>query len=645
MPLFLPTAALALAASWFVAGRLSAARDTRGWLTLAGVALQNAFISQFLSAFGLLTPGAWFSLQCVIAVVAILVAHRIPSRPVFIPHPEKEPREAHVLVAALWTLTAAALAGSFWRVLSQPVWGFDETMYHFSRVMLAIQERTMYLAPTHNERQTAFPWGSEIWLLWPMLFVRAEWAARLLFWTAYPLTCWGVRSVLVRLRAGRLTRATGVALWAVTPLVFRHGIMQKPELWAALWFLGVLWGIVRAFDGTNASNPATQKRIWVFIGLCAALTVHVRNTSLPLLPALAVVVLLTPSATVADRVRKLTGFVAALLVGLLATGVVLHSAHNHAQHGGLFGSKDIQRNVRAGLLSSESLIHLGRIQFDLFELPVFPVGNEWAGNVGMRAATVLGLAKALPGETEVWPGLFEFVMPRRAIRLGLGGLLWTPLLVISFVFAVRRRRKEPELAARVGALAWASGATAVVVAMSLVRSMTRYLLAPYAAVPILAVMLAARKPMWLRVLGVVILIQGGVLLAGDVVAGKWPPVEPRVVWDDMNAVNRALPPDARILLAGSQDCPDYLLFGRETGYRRVVVPWGFRPVRRNDLGHLLVSRDIDTVVVENPEVLGRDWLPAVDPRPLIGALTEMGWRPRRDAGTTHTLVLGQPGTR
>jgi hypothetical protein len=179
--------------------------------------------------------------------------------------------------------------------------------------------------------------------------------------------------------------------------------------------------------------------------------------------------------------------------------------------------------------------------------------------------------------------------------------------------------------------------------MTLLRSMSRYILSPYAAVPVLAAVLLARKAAWLCVLGLLILLQGGVLLAGDILANKWPPVEPRVVWDEISAVNRALPPDARILLAGSQDCPDYMLFGRETGYRRVVVPWGERPVRRGDLARLLVSRNIDTVVVENRKTLRRDWLPDKDPRPLIRALTDMGWRPFLDVGTTHALVLRRDG--
>ena len=649
MLLFALSAALLMLSCHAVAALLARRPDERFWWMAVAAGLQLALLAQGLSLFSALAPAAWLAAQVVVTAPLLAWAWRAGTR--VRPRPGAPPRAgrpaALALRAGAWLLAgfvAFAWAASLYRLASRPVAGFDDLMYHGSRVLYALQERTIFLAPTHNERQTAFGWGGELWFLWPMLLTRAELPSRVILWLALPLSCAGVWFTAARMGLAPALRMTAVALWCATPVAFRCSLQMKPDLWMALWALAAFWGLAATVRHPRSSGL----RHVILAGLALGLAVGIRQIALAFIPVAAVAALLVaPRPGRWPLLRRLAApavLCVAALAGCVASGAVAVAAFNSARLGGPMGSPGFVGFHSAPFIPAKPLVHTGRLVFELAELPVVPVGADALQRAGNAAASAMGVDRPLPWEQgRIQRKVFEVAVPRRALRLGLGGALWVPLALIAVGAGVRARTRRPQLAA--AALALTSAGTMAAIVLKLAwraGAMTRYLVAPFAAVPVLAAWAVRAHPRTALALMLLTLLQGGALVAGDIVAARWPEPEKRPWVDQTRAFSAAMPPDATVLLFANQDCADYLLFGPEHGLTRRVVPWGNRPVTPAALARAVILHDADWAVFDDSAGLGRHWDPPFVVAPAVEWFrTHPEWHAVPADGVTSGLLFAR----
>src|SRR5262249_34555636 len=119
-----------------------------------------------------------------------------------------------------------------------PILGTDERMYHASRVIYWIQHHSLLPYETHNDRQTVFTFGSELFFLWPVLLTNTEAIARMVFWLGYPLAAIGAYILLRTLRLTPTGAMAGALVLVSTPIVAESSLGLKPELWSMVFILG-----------------------------------------------------------------------------------------------------------------------------------------------------------------------------------------------------------------------------------------------------------------------------------------------------------------------------------------------------------------------------------------------------------------------
>src|SRR5205823_10697251 len=96
-----------------------------------------------------------------------------------------------VLLAGLLCV-AIFISLSLINQIMAPISGFDERMYHASRVLYWISNHSIFPYMTHNDRQVMIPFGAELLFLWPVLFTKSELFGRVIFWLAYPFSTIGL---------------------------------------------------------------------------------------------------------------------------------------------------------------------------------------------------------------------------------------------------------------------------------------------------------------------------------------------------------------------------------------------------------------------------------------------------------------------
>jgi hypothetical protein len=138
--------------SWFIARRLYRRTSERFWVGIGCVALQLGFLTTVTSVFHLLQPGAWLILQSAVLCGILYSATRIGDRagPVRIGSTLTIPCAA-TCVAIVGVLLLVLLSGAL--QASTPISGFDEKMYHASRVIYWIQHHSALPYPSHNDRR------------------------------------------------------------------------------------------------------------------------------------------------------------------------------------------------------------------------------------------------------------------------------------------------------------------------------------------------------------------------------------------------------------------------------------------------------------------------------------------------------------
>ena len=168
--MFATSAALLAYCSMALARRFGATPADRYWIALAAAVTQLAAIAVVLSPTRSLTPTGFLLVQLFIAAVLGWTIG-LPSTD----------RSAWPSVRAafggsrrlLLFAIALFLALGLWMTAAMPIHAFDDRMYRASRVAYWLQHHSVLPWTTHNDRQTAFPFGSELLFFWPVLFTRA----------------------------------------------------------------------------------------------------------------------------------------------------------------------------------------------------------------------------------------------------------------------------------------------------------------------------------------------------------------------------------------------------------------------------------------------------------------------------------------
>ena len=221
-----------------VSSRLARSPADGFWIFIASGMLQVGAIASLISLVHQLHPGAWVFLQALICAVTLYFTggvHRPTLRNLSDNwHRLRSGLIAFVTEISIWG-TMALIAIGVMLILSlvaqaaTPIHGYDERMYHASRVLYWIQHQTVFPFVTHNIRQTMTPFGSELFFLWPVLLTKMEVVGRLVFWLAYPLAATGQYFLLRTMKLNRTGALVGVLILLCTPLIASSAIGLKPE--------------------------------------------------------------------------------------------------------------------------------------------------------------------------------------------------------------------------------------------------------------------------------------------------------------------------------------------------------------------------------------------------------------------------------
>jgi hypothetical protein len=287
-----------------------------------------------------------------------------------------------------------------------PVIGFDERMYQASRAAYWLEHRSVFFYDTHNDRQTVFPAGAELFFAWPLLFMKSEVLGRMAFWLGYPLGVIGVGLVCAAAGLTRRAALSAALLYATTPTVLLHAVSVKSDLWLPVYLLATVYFAIR---------PAQEgERAWArfaLAGAAFALAVNVKTTALALAPGLAFVALLTP--TWRESLRRSFAMAGGFTMAAAACGLLVTLASNTIHHGHLFGPPALGSVVRPDFSTHQVWVHAMRVPLFLAELPYVPC--EWLRvhlqSAGSAVARAVGAEDLLELEhLASWPGSFKFTV-------------------------------------------------------------------------------------------------------------------------------------------------------------------------------------------------------------------------------------------
>jgi hypothetical protein len=618
--------------------RLASAPADRYWIFLATVMLQLGTIAGITSSIQQLRPSAWIVVQMLMCAVILsltgglrpLTVQRVSGR-----HLLSAPGTSAAALST-WGITAliatiGILALSAATQIATPIHTGDEKMYHASRVIYWIQQRTVFPFVTHNERQNIIPFGSELFFLWPVLLTSSESIGRIVFWSAYPFAAIGQYLLLRAMKLSGTTALVGALILISTPLVAASAIGLKPEVWSVVTLLGISYWVVSIC--LNHEGMATR---CFFLGVFTVLSINVRPFPLVIVPSVLGIPLLTRGSLA--PVSRVKAVAAGLACGFVASGFVIPVAFNLARYHHPLGPAGARQVVIADVSPQQIYTHAVRFPFLLLELPDVPAPAETRARLDTMAnglISAVGADALLPMETDSrWPGRFSYVLPEQSARFSLWGLLWIPTLVIAVLLLIRNLWAT-----------WPGVRLAAVPAQSLLavpmltailfgaRWMTesqvpaRYLIGPY----------ALTLPIGLAVFGSYIrgkkLAESLVLIA--VVVSVYYPIRSRI-YDTLQAIvapvtekeiNQGfdealdvLPDRSRIVFVGDNNAPDYPLFSPGTHYSNAVIPWGTTPFDPARMRRLIDSQRATHVLIQHDDTTRFRWDPAIDTRQMVAWL-------------------------
>lgn len=629
------SALLLLSSSILVAAHTRKSFLDKFWVFVAAVVLQLGSVTTVTSLIHQLSPLAWLITQALIFVVILaglnyfcglsirrslsLTSVSIPTHPL-------------VMVSSLGIIFLILLTGlnQYFVPISYPSYG-DERMYHASRVIYWLQNQTVFPYVTHNDRQIVFTFGGELFFLWPLLFTKTELIARMIFWLGYPLAIVGLYTLLRVLQAGRIVSALGSLVFAATPIVIRHAVGLKPELWLTLFVIGAVFWVVRACRQSDQRGLS-----FLGAGLFLALSINLKFTALALLPGVLALPWLMglPQKKLLSERLIILGFV----VGLFFSGLVITVGFNLANYGHILGPQPM-RQVHASDLSPIQLYtHAVRLPFLLFELPEAPSPTrEILTNFGQATLHFLRANHPLPLEKEEgWPGLFVYVMPQHANNFSGGGLIWLPVLAIGLIAFIQDLRSSyPHLQLSPLSLLVMLDLLFLFSIIFLVRWMPhsglpeRFLVAPYTlGLAISGVILSRfisghKLAQAITLILVVFTVYPSLQLQMDRIKNiiSSPILKEQLDWPFAEALNY-IPAQARILFVGSQAVADYPLFAPNNGYANQVFLWGKYPFDSRRMQALIETKQITHVLIENDQILDFHWDPPIPTTDMVAWLAE-----------------------
>lgn len=630
------SAVLLLFAAVLLARALGRTRAERFWIAVAASALQLGALAMSLSLFHAVRPGTWLLVQALLSA-ATAGAIRSGRLRLQASAAAKEPESTRLGILG-WLFVAAVLLLAALSLAEQkvtPVSGFDDRMYHASRAAYWQQNASLLPYTTHNDRQVALPFGSDLVFFWGLLMGGSEAAGRLAFWAGYPLALLGLLFLLRQAGASPRTAWAGVLLFAATPGVATAAVGLNPEPWCVVFVLGLAWALLRARQSDVPDEVGSA-----LAGLFLALAANVRTTSVVLVVG-AALLLVRPATHLRRRAACAAG---GALVGFLLSGLAVTTLGNLIREGHPLGSAAFRR-VHASDLSSHQLVaHTARLAALFAEVPDIPSAELRATleSEGRRLLERAG-ATRLPGErAESWPGLYAFHVPERAANFSLGGLVWLPSLLVALVLACRAWARGRPLGAT-ASLSILQAPLLLTVAlllrwMPLARVPERFLVSPYALGVALVTLGAGRllashsgAPRSRLVLGRAAAGISIVLIAWmtfDAASEQLSrvrlvlarPVPTTVLDEPYERALLRLPLGSRILLVGGQATRDYPLFAPREGFRNVVLPWGKARFRADEMRRRLEEGRVTHVLVENDQEVDRHWEPALPTREMVSWL-------------------------
>lgn len=632
---FLLSALLLALVSLAAAGATSDNPREGFWIALAFVAMQLGTITALASLVTQLNSAGWIAHQAALSLAILFVLPKLGRQP---------PRailEASRKIGLAWLsalrLSVSSLSpGTFWSLcviaavlvsgamqLLVPISGFDDRMYHASRVLYWIQNASALPFTTHNDRQVVFSFGSELFFLWPILFTKTELVGRVVFWLGYPAAGLGLYVLARELGIGRAISAAASLVWLTTPIVLQYSVGLSPEPWMTVFVLGSAFWTVRA-----AKSPGSAGKYFFLAAANIMVALGIQFTALALIPA---ILLIPPLILPRHKLLAYRSIALGLLTGLLASGIFLTLGPNQLNYGNPFGPVSMRQVHTADLSFVQIYTHTVRLPFLLLEFPVVPwIGaREGLANWGNGVIALLGADKPLPLEnSQAWPGTFAFSVPQYGSRFSLAGIAWLPVLAFAFVQLIREifRRfpaaqvsslsilfimEAPLLAGIVFEIRWQEGAVLP----------ARYLIAPFALGIVTSAVLihrAAINKMRAAICLTALLSLGTTAVSMFAVTQAFSvpkmlsqsyPLDQ--VQEPFTEALSHIPSGSHILLVADQAARDYALFAPSAYYANQVTSWGKLPFESGRMRTIIEKQDITHVLIQDDQSLDFHWAPAI----------------------------------
>ncbi len=606
--------------------------------------LQVGAIASLISLVHQLHPGAWVFLQALICAVTLYFTggvHRPTLRNLSDNwHRLRSGLIAFVTEISIWG-TMALIAIGVMLILSlvaqaaTPIHGYDERMYHASRVLYWIQHQTVFPFVTHNIRQTMTPFGSELFFLWPVLLTKMEVVGRLVFWLAYPLAATGQYFLLRTMKLNRTGALVGVLILLCTPLIASSAIGLKPELWSVLALLGLAYWAVSIC--LTAESDGTKIR-YVLLGIFMVLSMNVRPFSIAIFPSLILIIWWARSPL--SFARRLKAFAAGVAGAGLMSALLIPLVSNFALYHHPLGPSEVRRIVQADLTPQMMYTHAVRFVFLLSELPDVPASAETRSHFSDAAnhfISSIGAGASLSGESDsLWLGKYVYALPEHSTRFSLWGLLWIPTLVIAVLLLLRNVMATwPHVRLTPGSVLSLLAIPLLGAILFGARWMTqsevpgRFLIGPYSL--LLPIGIAIAGPYFsaqkFRQALLAIIVAYAVYppmraQAFDAVQAIAAPVTAKALNEPFEEVVDLLPPGSRVIFVGRQDAPDYPLFSPGMHYPNTVIPWGTEPFDPARMRRLIESGKATHVLIHHDKRVGFIWLPAINTATMVSWLAQ-----------------------
>ncbi|HEV2296295.1 MAG TPA: hypothetical protein VGR35_20805 [Tepidisphaeraceae bacterium] len=615
------SAALLMYCSVALGRRLGARWSDRFWISIAAAVTQIGTIAVVLSPMYALTPLGFLFAQCVIAGVIGWTCRRpgdeTTSRARLQPITATPSRRLLLLLIGLFLLLG------LWLSIVLPVFSFDDRMYRASRAVYWLQHRSVLPWTTANDRQTAFPFGSELMFFWPLLFTRWELPGRLAFFAAVPLCAVGLYTVMRQLRITRTAALGGVLVLLATPSVTRIQEGLYPEMWMSVFALGAAYFAQRAL-----SDGSRVLRHLAWMGCFVTLAVNVKTTALALAPAAVIVPWLVAPA--GARRRGMASVIVGAVAGILLSGLVLTLSANIFRHGHPLGPPGMSAIHTADLSARQLRTHAARFVVGLLDLPVVP--TDAARNALTRAGNAfLRFCRAtqpLAGEEVPWPGSYGFGVGKYGSRYSLAGLLWLPALTVAvaLVLFARGWHRLRLAILLLFALPMLLGSVLIIRWMG---SMERFWVPAFAlTLPALVLLVQLASARWpatrFVIVPLLLLTVLPVLWDRAQTAASWQRMapSPMLLNEPFHSPLRAIPAGSRILLVTAQDAREYGLFLPRQRFANRVIPWGAAPFDPARMQRMLDEHAITHVLVQDDQRLSMHWGASIDTRAMVGWLTQ-----------------------